>query len=45
MFSWHTAHFALWVATTFSPKIFEWYQQTLPVARAIAAERGLRQRR
>lgn len=42
MIWWHTAHFALWGRDAFLAKNLEWYQRTLPVARAIAAERGLR---
>ncbi|MBC7367994.1 MAG: hypothetical protein H7343_14475 [Undibacterium sp.] len=42
MIWWHTAHFALWGRDTFLAKNLAWYQRTLPVARAIATERGLR---
>lgn len=42
MIWWHTAHFALWGRDAFLAKNLEWYQRTLPVARAIATERGLR---
>jgi hypothetical protein len=38
---WHTAHFALWGRPEFTARTLGWYQRTLPVARAIAAERGL----
>lgn len=38
---WHTAHFALWGRPEFTARTLSWYQRTLPVARAIAAERGL----
>lgn len=42
MIWWHTAHFALWGRDAYLAKNLEWYQRTLPVARAIATERGLR---
>lgn len=38
---WHTAHFALWGRPEFTARTLTWFQRTLPVARAIAAERGL----
>ncbi|MGV7207528.1 hypothetical protein ACLB1G_06705 [Oxalobacteraceae bacterium A2-2] len=38
---WHTAHFALWGRPEFLARTLEWYQRTLPVARAVAASRGL----
>lgn len=39
---WHTAHFALWGRPEFTARTLRWYQQTLPVARQVAASRGLR---
>ena len=42
MIWWHTAHFALWGRDALLAKNLEWYQRTLPVARALAASRGLR---
>ena len=42
MIWWHTAHFALWGRDAFLAKNLEWYQRSLPVARDIAAGRGLR---
>jgi hypothetical protein len=38
---WHTAHFALWGRPKYTARTLEWFQKTLPVARAVAAERGL----
>jgi hypothetical protein len=38
---WHTAHFALWGRPEFTARTLSWFQRTLPVARAIASERGL----
>lgn len=38
---WHTAHFALWGRPEFTARTLGWYQRTLPVARAIAFDRGL----
>jgi hypothetical protein len=38
---WHTAHFALWGRPEFTARTLTWFQRTLPVARAVAAERGL----
>jgi hypothetical protein len=38
---WHTAHFALWGRPEFTARTLGWFQRTLPVARAVAAERGL----
>jgi hypothetical protein len=38
---WHVAHFALWGREEFVEKALEWYGRTLPVARRIAASRGL----
>ncbi len=42
MIWWHAAHFALWGRDSFLAKNLEWYQRSLPVARAIAEGRGLR---
>ncbi len=42
MIWWHTAHFALWGRDDFTANALRWYQRTLPVAREIAASRGLR---
>lgn len=39
---WHVAHFALWGREAFVEKALEWYRHTLPVARRIAASRGLK---
>lgn len=39
---WHTAHFALWGRPAFTARTLSWYQRTLPAARAVAAERGLK---
>ena len=41
MIWWHVAHFALWGREEFVEKALDWYQRTLPVARRIAASRGL----
>jgi hypothetical protein len=38
---WHTAHFALWGRPAFTARTLDWFQRTLPVARAVAAGRGL----
>jgi len=38
---WHTAHFALWGRPEYTARTLGWFQRTLPVARRIAAERGL----
>ncbi|TWI62634.1 hypothetical protein IP91_04156 [Pseudoduganella lurida] len=38
---WHTAHFALWGRPEYTARTLTWFQKTLPVARAVAAERGL----
>ncbi|MET0555376.1 MAG: hypothetical protein ABW221_20200 [Vicinamibacteria bacterium] len=42
MMWWHTAHFALWGRPERLARLLDWYTRTLPVARAIAGERGLR---
>ena len=42
MIWWHTAHFALWGRGEFLAKNLAWFQKSLPVARTIAQERGLR---
>jgi hypothetical protein len=42
MIWWHTAHFALWGRGDLLATNLEWYLERLPVARQIAAERGLR---
>jgi hypothetical protein len=42
MMWWHTAHFALWGRPERLARSLDWYVRTLPVARAIAKERGLR---
>ncbi|MRW88579.1 hypothetical protein GJ699_01110 [Duganella sp. FT80W] len=39
---WHTAHFALWGRPQFTARTLQWFQRTLPAARAVAASRGLR---
>jgi len=39
---WHTAHFALWGRPEFTARTLGWFQRTLPSARAVAAERGLK---
>ncbi|HEX8602335.1 MAG TPA: hypothetical protein VF774_06800 [Pseudoduganella sp.] len=39
---WHTAHFALWGRPEYTARTLAWFQRTLPVARAVAAERGLK---
>jgi hypothetical protein len=39
---WHTAHFALWGRPEYTARTLTWFQRTLPVARAVAAERGLK---
>lgn len=39
---WHTAHFALWGRPAFTARTLDWFQRTLPAARAVARERGLR---
>jgi hypothetical protein len=42
MMWWHTAHFALWGRPERLARLLDWYTARLPVARAIARERGLR---
>jgi hypothetical protein len=42
MIWWHVAHFALWGREAFVEKALDWYVRTLPVARRIAASRGLK---
>ncbi|HVU35849.1 MAG TPA: hypothetical protein VHE61_20585 [Opitutaceae bacterium] len=42
MIWWHTAHFALWGRDAMLKRNLEWFIRTLPVARQIAASRGLR---
>jgi hypothetical protein len=42
MIWWHTAHFALWGRGEFLEKNLAWYVKSLPIARALAQERGLR---
>lgn len=42
MMWWHTAHFALWGRPERLAHQLEWYRERLPVARAIAKDRGLR---
>lgn len=42
MMWWHTAHFALWGRPERLARLLDWYVRTLPVARGIARERGLR---
>jgi hypothetical protein len=39
---WHTAHFALWGRPEYTARTLGWFQRTLPSARAVAAERGLK---
>jgi len=41
MIWWHVGHFALWGRESFVESALEWYRRTLPVARHIAASRGL----
>jgi hypothetical protein len=38
---WHAAHFALWGRPQYLANTLRWFEQTLPVARGIAASRGL----
>jgi hypothetical protein len=42
MIFWHAAHFALWGREDLLARNLEWYRERLPVARQLAAERGLR---
>lgn len=42
MIWWHAAHFALWGRDALLEKNLAWYVSSLPVARAIAKDRGLR---
>jgi hypothetical protein len=42
MIWWHAAHFALWGRDSFLEKNLAWYVNSLPLARALAQERGLR---
>ncbi|MTV38961.1 hypothetical protein GM676_15395 [Duganella radicis] len=42
MIWWHTAHFALWGRPQYLENALRWYRMTLPVARQIAAGRGLK---
>ncbi|HEY0947013.1 MAG TPA: hypothetical protein VGD81_17155 [Opitutaceae bacterium] len=42
MIWWHVAHFALWGRPDYTANALRWYVEKLPVARALAAERGLR---
>jgi len=42
MIWWHAAHFALWGRDELLKKNLEWFVRALPVAREIAASRGLR---
>jgi hypothetical protein len=42
MIWWHAAHFALWGREDLLATNLEWYLEHLPVARRIAAQRGLR---
>jgi hypothetical protein len=39
---WHTAHFALWGRPEYTARTLGWFQRSLPSARAVAAERGLK---
>lgn len=41
MIWWHTAHFALWGRDEFLAKNLNWFVRALPVARQLAADRGL----
>ncbi|KGF80060.1 hypothetical protein IA69_20805 [Massilia sp. JS1662] len=41
MIWWHTAHFALWGRPAYLARALDWFRNTLPAARAIAAQRGL----
>ncbi|TFW31409.1 hypothetical protein E4L98_00245 [Duganella callida] len=38
---WHTAHFALWGRPEYTARTLDWFNRTLPAARAVAASRGL----
>lgn len=42
MIWWHTAHFALWGRPAYLERALDWFRATLPTARAIAAQRGLK---
>jgi hypothetical protein len=42
MIWWHTAHFALWGRDALLAKNLDWFTRALPVAREVAAGRGLR---
>lgn len=42
MIWWHAAHFALWGRESLLEKNLDWFVRSLPVARAVAQERGLR---
>jgi hypothetical protein len=39
---WHTAHFALWGRPAYTARTLGWFVRTLPAARAVAKERGLK---
>jgi hypothetical protein len=38
---WHVAHFALWGRPAYLERALDWFRDTLPAARAIAASRAL----
>jgi hypothetical protein len=42
MIWWHGAHFALWGRDRFLERQLDWYRTALPIAREVAAGRGLR---
>ena len=42
MIWWHTAHFALWGRDALLAKNLDWFSRSLPIAREIAAGRGLK---
>ncbi len=41
MYWWHVAHFAQWGRVELMEKSLRWYQNTLPMARALARQEGL----
>lgn len=42
MIWWHVAHFALWGHENYVENALDWYRRSLPAARALARERGLK---
>ncbi|MGB9990264.1 hypothetical protein [Pseudoduganella rhizocola] len=42
MMWWHGAHYALWNRPQYLENMLRWFQKTLPVARQVAASRGLK---